>query len=202
MVLKLAIFISGRGSNMEALVNACKIPDYPATPMLVLSNKPDAKGLDTARAAGIKTAVIDQSCYKGNKAGFEKAMLDVLEGYDIDLICLAGFMRLLSADFISRWKDKIINIHPSLLPDYKGLDTHARAIADGAQSAGCSVHYVVPEMDAGPIILQKKVSIDEDETPESLAEKVLVQEHIAYPQAVKLIAEERVKIIDDRVIIS
>ena len=201
MVLKLAIFISGRRSNMEALFNACKDETYPAKPVLVLSNKPDAKGLETEQAAGITTEIIDQREYKGDKAGFEQAMLNVLENYDIDLICLAGCMRLLSAEFISRWDNKIINIHPSLLPEYKGLDTHARAIADGAQRAGCSVHFVVPEMDAGPIILQKEVNIDKGETPESLADKVLVQEHIAYPQAVKLIAEGRVNIIDDQVII-
>lgn len=199
MVLKLAIFISGRGSNMEALIEACQQDGFPAQPVLVLSNNPDAKGLETAAANDIPTAVVDHRDYKGDKAGFEAAMLDKLAAYDIDLICLAGFMRLLSADFIAHWEDMIINIHPSLLPDYKGLDTHARAIADGAQKAGCSVHFVVPEMDAGPIILQKEVVIEDGETPDSLAAKVLVQEHIAYPEAVKLVAEGRVKIIEDQV---
>ncbi|MEC8664521.1 MAG: phosphoribosylglycinamide formyltransferase [Pseudomonadota bacterium] len=199
MVLKLAIFISGRGSNMEALLQACADDDYPAEVVLVLSNNPDAKGLETAASAGIATEVVDHRNFKGDKAGFENAILTTLDGYDIDLICLAGFMRLLSADFIAHWTDKIINIHPSLLPDYKGLDTHARAIADGAQKAGCSVHFVVPEMDAGPIILQKEVAIDDGETADSLAAKVLVQEHIAYPEAVKLVAERRIKIIDERV---
>lgn len=199
MVLKLAIFISGRGSNMEALLQACADADYPAEVVLVLSNNPDAKGLETAAAAGIATEVVDHRNFKGDKAGFENAILATLDGYDIDLICLAGFMRLLSAEFIAHWQDKIINIHPSLLPAYKGLDTHARAIADGAQKAGCSVHFVVPEMDAGPIILQKEVVIDDGETADSLAAKVLVQEHIAYPEAVKLVAEGRIKIIDEQV---
>ncbi|HIF24787.1 MAG TPA: phosphoribosylglycinamide formyltransferase [Micavibrio sp.] len=199
MVLKLAIFISGRGSNMEALLQACASADYPAEVVLVLSNNPDAKGLETAASAGIATEVVDHRNFKGDKAGFENAILTTLDGYDIDLICLAGFMRLLSADFIAHWTDKIINIHPSLLPAYKGLDTHARAIADGAQKAGCSVHFVVPEMDAGPIILQKEVAIDDGETADSLAAKVLVQEHTAYPEAVKLVAEGRIKIIDEQV---
>ncbi len=184
---------------MEALLQACASADYPAEVVLVLSNNPDAKGLETAASAGIATEVVDHRNFKGDKAGFENAILTTLDGYDIDLICLAGFMRLLSADFIAHWTDKIINIHPSLLPAYKGLDTHARAIADGAQKAGCSVHFVVPEMDAGPIILQKEVAIDDGETADSLAAKVLVQEHTAYPEAVKLVAEGRIKIIDEQV---
>lgn len=199
MVLKLAIFISGRGSNMEALLQACADADYPAEAVLVLSNNPAAKGLETAAAAGIATEIVDHRDFKGDKAGFEAAILETLSAYDIDLICLAGFMRLLSADFIAHWTDKIINIHPSLLPAYKGLDTHARAIADGARKAGCSVHFVVPEMDAGPIILQKEVAIENGETADSLAAKVLIQEHIAYPEAVKLVAEGRIKIIDEQV---
>ncbi len=190
--LKLAIFISGRGSNMKALVEACNAPDFPAEISLVLSNRPDAAGLDYAKEAGLKTAIVDNKNYKG-RAAFEDALLDTLKDYDIDLICLAGFMRILTPHFIAPWKGKIINIHPSLLPDYKGLNTHERVLADGKNETGCTVHHVVPDMDAGPIIVQKRVPVLEGDTPEALAARVLEQEHIAYPEAVTLLAEKNIK---------
>ncbi|MCB9989758.1 MAG: phosphoribosylglycinamide formyltransferase [Rhodospirillales bacterium] len=196
--LNLAVLISGRGSNMQALIEACKADDFPARVALVLSNRPDAGGLQIAQDAGIQTASVDHKAYD-SKAAFEGALQDVLSSHEIDLICLAGFMRLLSADFIGRWPDQIINIHPSLLPAYKGLDTHARAIADGAVEAGCTVHVVIPEMDAGPVILQKKVPVLAGDTPDALAARVLAQEHAAYPEAVRAIGDGRIRLVDGSV---
>lgn len=196
--LKLAIFISGRGSNMEALIDACKAPDFPAQVVVVLANRPDAAGLKKAATAGIETQIVDHKQY-ADKPTFEQAIAKALSGYKIDLICLAGFMRILSGDFITQWADRIINIHPSLLPDYKGLDTHARALVDGRTESGCSVHFVIPEMDAGPVILQKKVPVLDGDTADDLAARVLEQEHAAYPEAVRLIGEGRVRIVDGRV---
>lgn len=186
--IKLAVFISGRGSNMQALIDSCAKADFPAEIVCVLSNKADAAGLQRASDAGIATEVVSHKDYD-SKAGFEQAMLDRLSDYNVNLICLAGFMRILSADFIAQWPEKIINIHPSLLPKHKGLDTHKRAIEAGDTESGCTVHYVVPEMDSGPIIVQKSVSIEDGETEDSLAAKVLVQEHLAYPEAVSMIAK-------------
>lgn len=196
--LNLAVFISGRGSNMEALARACAALDFPAQIKLVLSNRPDAAGLASAQAAGLETALVDHKNYP-DKAAFERALQETLQGYNIDLICLAGFMRLLSADFITRWPNRIINIHPSLLPAYKGLHTHERVLADGVDETGCSVHFIRPEMDAGPVILQKKVNVQPGDTAQSLAARVLAQEHLAYPQAVRLIAQGRVKLVNDQV---
>lgn len=194
--LNLAILISGRGSNMQALIHACARPDFPAQVAIVISNRPAAAGLAVAAQAGVETAVVDHNSYP-DKAAFEQALQAALARHDVDLICLAGFMRILSADFIRRWQGQIINIHPSLLPAYKGLDTHARALADGARESGCSVHFVTPEMDAGPVILQKKVPVFAGDTAETLAARVLEQEHIAYPEAVKLIGEGRIRQVDD-----
>lgn len=196
--LNLAIFISGRGSNMEALLAACRAPDFPARPVLVLSNRPDAAGLETARREGIPTAVVDHKIHAGREA-FEDALQAELDRHPVDLICLAGFMRILGAAFIGRWPDRIVNIHPSLLPAYKGLHTHERALADGAAETGCTVHFVRPEMDAGPAIIQKKVPVLPGDTAGTLAARVLEREHEAYPEAVRLIGLGRVKIDGDRV---
>lgn len=196
--LNLAILISGRGSNMQALISACEDQDFPARVAVVVSNRPDAAGLEIAAVKNIPVAIVDHKTYTG-KAAFEQALQDVLAGYDIDLICLAGFMRILSADFIAAWPDKIINIHPSLLPAYKGLDTHGRAIADKVAESGCSVHFVTPGMDEGPVIIQKKVPVFADDTPQTLASRVLEQEHVAYPEAVRLIGEKRVRVVDGKV---
>ena len=186
--LKLAVFISGRGSNMRSIVQACAEVDFPAEVSVVVSNNPDAAGLDFAKENGLACVVVDHKSFHG-KAAFENAIYDALQDYEIDLICLAGFMRILSADFIARWpENSIINIHPSLLPDYKGLDTHQRAIDDGRDQGGCSVHYVTPEVDGGAVILQRAVPILPDDDADSLAERVLPEEHIAYPEAIRLIA--------------
>lgn len=187
--IKLAIFISGRGSNMEALIRACKEADYPAEIAVVLSNKPDAKGLETAKSQNIPVILVDHKTFD-NKQNFENAIIAALEPYNIDLICLAGFMRLLSSDFIAHYQGRIINIHPSLLPDYKGQETHSLVLRDGKTKTGCTVHYVVAEMDSGPIILQKEVPVEKTDTVETLAARVLTQEHVAYPEAVRTIAKK------------
>lgn len=195
--IKLAVLISGRGSNLQSLIDACQGPSFPAEISVVLSNVPDVMGLDHAHKAGIPTITVNHKEFKGQgRENFEKAMIDTLSTYEIDLVCLAGFMRILTPYFINHFKDRLINIHPSLLPDYKGLNTHQRAIDDGKKEAGCSIHIVVPNVDDGPVIIQKSVPIMNDDTSETLAARVLEQEHIAYPDAVKMIAEKHVKIID------
>ena len=190
--INLAIFISGRGSNMDAILAACEQPEFPAQTVLVLSNCPDALGLVKAREANIQTCVVDHRHFD-TKEDFENALLEAISSRDIDLICLAGFMRLLSSHFITPWQGKIINIHPSLLPDYKGLNTHARVLEAGESKTGCTVHYVIPAMDAGDIIAQKTVDIYPDDTPDVLAARVLEQEHIIYPQAIRYLAEQKEK---------
>lgn len=188
--LKLAIFISGRGSNMLSIIEACNDPNFPADISVILSNSPDAAGVVSAREAGIACEIVNHKEYE-TRVSFESEIQSRLEKHDIDLIVLAGFMRILTPEFIDKWPDKIINIHPSLLPDYKGLNTHERAINDGKLEAGCTVHFASAELDSGEIILQRKVPIKEGDTPESLADRVLEQEHIAYPEAIKLLASSR-----------
>lgn len=191
--LKLAVMVSGGGTNLQALIDACKEPDYPAEIGLVVSNKADAYGLTRASEAGIKTEYIDHRDYE-TREDFEDILHDRLKDHEVELVCLAGFMRLLTATFVGKWKDRMINIHPSLLPSYKGLHTHARAIEDGVRFGGCTVHFVRPEMDDGPIIMQAAVPIAVDDTEDSLAKKVLGYEHILYPEAVRLIAEGKVRV--------
>lgn len=188
--IKLAVFISGRGSNAQALIDACARDDFPAEIAVLLSNRPDAAGLKRAEKAGIPTAIVDHKLYKGDKPAFESAIQEALSGYEIDLICLAGFMRILSPAFLAKWPERVINIHPSLLPDYKGLNTHERVLANKGRESGCTVHYVVPEMDSGPVIVCKPVPVVDGDTPETLAARVLEQEHVAYPEAVSLIAQK------------
>jgi phosphoribosylglycinamide formyltransferase-1 len=188
-----AILISGRGSNMASLIAASKAADFPADIALVLSNKPDAPGLATAKAQGIATAAVDHKIYAGREA-FEASLQKMLEAHRIDFICLAGFMRILTPSFVLRWEGRLINIHPSLLPSYKGLHTHERALVDGVKLHGCSVHYVVAEMDAGPIIAQAAVSVLDDDTPDTLAARVLEQEHVIYPLGLRLAASGALKI--------
>lgn len=200
--LRVAVLISGRGSNMAALIEAAKEASFPAEIVLVLSNRPDAGGLAIARAAGIATEVIDHKAYGKDRAAFDSAMQALLERYRTELICLAGFMRLLTDDFVNRWQGRMINIHPALLPAFKGLDTHKRAIEAGAKVHGATVHFVVPEMDAGPIILQGAVTVRPDDSEQALAMRVLTQvEHRIYPLALKLVAEGRVRIVDGRCLI-
>jgi len=186
--LKLAVLISGRGSNLQALIDACALPDFPAVIDLVVSNEPQAAGLDRAREAGLDTAVINHRTFS-SRAAFEQALDARLLDSGPDLICLAGFMRILGADFVRRWERRIINIHPSLLPALKGLDTHARALEAGLREHGCTVHYVTAELDDGPAILQAKVPVLPDDTVESLAARVLAEEHRIYPEAVRQLAE-------------
>lgn len=184
---RVAILISGRGSNMGALIAAARSPDYPAEIVGVFSNDPDAAGLAAAAAEGIATAALSHRAYP-DKASFEAAMSGVLAGWRPDIICLAGFMRLLSPAFCTSWAGRIINIHPSLLPKHKGLHTHAQALADGSAEHGCTVHFVTPGMDEGPTIAQAKVPVLPGDTAESLAARVLVEEHRLYPEALALLA--------------
>jgi phosphoribosylglycinamide formyltransferase 1 len=199
--LKVGVLISGRGSNLQALIDACADPAFPAEIVLVLSNKADAYGLERARNAGIPATVVSHRDY-ADKPGFEAAMDDALNAAGVELVCLAGFMRLLTAGFVERWHNRLINIHPSLLPSFKGLDTHARAIEAGVRFTGCTVHYVRPAMDEGPIILQAVVPILEGDDDHTLADRVLVAEHRCYPGALKLIAEGRARVEGERVAIS
>jgi phosphoribosylglycinamide formyltransferase-1 len=187
---RVAVLISGRGSNMAALIEAAKNPHYPAEIALVVSNRPDAQGLARAQADGIAAAIVDHTRYADREA-FERALQAVLEAHRIELVCLAGFMRLLTPWFVSRWSGRMLNIHPALLPDFKGVDTHRRALAAGATRHGASVHFVVPEMDSGPIVAQEAVPVLAGDTPETLAARVLEVEHRIYPRALRLLAEGR-----------
>jgi phosphoribosylglycinamide formyltransferase-1 len=191
--LRVAVLISGRGSNMVALIEAAKAIDYPAAIVLVISNNPDAAGLSYAREAGIATAIVDHRPFKENRAAFEQALNAQLEAQRIDLVCLAGFMRLLTPVFVARWSGRMLNIHPALLPQFKGLDTHRRALDAGVREHGATVHFVVPEMDSGPIVLQASVPVRNGDTEESLAQRVLEVEHRIYPQALRIVAEGRAK---------
>ncbi len=190
---RIAVLISGRGSNMTALIEAAKSKDYPADIVLVVSNRPQAAGLTRARDSGITTIIIDHQTFGKDREAFERALDDELRKHQIDIVCLAGFMRLLTAWFISRWSGRILNIHPALLPDFKGLDTHRRALAAGVKRHGATVHFVVEETDAGPIISQQAVPVLQDDTEETLAARVLEVEHKIYPQALRLVAEGRAK---------
>jgi phosphoribosylglycinamide formyltransferase-1 len=198
---RVAVLISGRGSNMAALIEAAKAPGYPAEIVLVLSNKADAGGLDTARNNGIETAVVDHKSFGKDRAAFDLAMQEILLAHDIDLVCLAGFMRLLTPDFVGLWNERMLNIHPALLPAFKGLDTHQRALDAGATVHGATVHFVVPEMDAGPIIIQGAVAVRNDDSESALAARVLAVEHRIYPEALRLVAEGRVTVVDGRCLI-
>jgi len=196
--LKTAVLISGRGSNMRALVETCSAGDAPAEIVMVLSNVPDAAGLKFAEDRGIPTVTIDHRRFP-NRETFEQEINSCLIEADVELVCLAGFMRLLTAGFVDIWRDRLINIHPSLLPAFKGLDTHARVIAEGARFTGCTVHFVRPEMDTGPIIVQAAVPVAFDDDADSLARRVLDAEHQIYPLALRLIAEGRVSVENDLV---
>ena len=188
---RVAILISGRGSNMTALMKAAKSSDYPAEIIGVFSNRAAAPGLDAARAEGIATATLAQSSF-ASRFAFDQALTDILEGWNTDIVCMAGFMRILSPEFTNHWLGKAINIHPSLLPAYKGLDTHARALADGVAEAGCTVHFVTPGLDEGPAILQARVPVHPSDTPDDLAARILIEEHKLYPEALRLLASGQV----------
>ena len=198
---RVAVLISGRGSNMAALIEAATDKKYPAEIALVLSNRPEAGGLLVARAAGVATEVVDHTAFGKDRAAFEHALQAALEKHHIDIVCLAGFMRLLTASFVGRWTGRLLNIHPALLPAFKGLDTHKRALEAGAKLHGATVHFVVPEMDSGPIIAQGAVTVQPGDTEEALALRVLKVEHRIYPLALKLVAEGRVTVVDGRCLI-
>ena len=195
--LRLAALISGRGSNLQALIDTCRAADFPAEIRLVISNRPNAAGLDYAAQAGIDALVIDHTTFP-DRATFEERLDCCLHDAGIELVCLAGFMRLLTAEFVGSWRNRLVNIHPSLLPAFRGTKVHERVIAAGVRISGCTVHYVRPEVDSGPIILQAAVPVHQSDDPNTLAERVLRAEHQTYPQAVRLIAEGRVNIEGDR----
>ena len=205
---RVAVLISGRGSNMTALIEAAKHDSFPAEIALVLSNRSDAAGLVRARAEGIATAVVDHTAFGKERQALDRQALDrqafeqaidaQLQAHRIDLVCLAGFMRLLTPWLVRRWEGRLINIHPALLLAYKGLNTHERVLAAGEKSHGATVHFVVPEMDSGPIIAQGRVPVHDDDTPDTLAARVLEEEHRLYPLALKLVASGRARMVDGR----
>ncbi len=196
MKLKLGVLISGRGSNLQALIDAAADPSFPAEIALVISNRADAGGLARAEAAGIATKIIPHKDF-ADRETFDSALTEALRGAGVGLVCLAGFMRLLTAGFAETWHDRLINIHPSLLPSFKGLNSHAQALEAGVRFSGCTVHFVRPEMDAGPIILQAAVPVHDGDDEDALAARILTAEHRSYPLAVKLIAEGRIRVVNE-----
>ena len=194
---RVAVLISGRGSNMMALIEAAKAKDYPAEIALVVSNRPEAPGLARARGEGIATAIVDHTRFGENREAFERALDDELQAHRIDLVCLAGFMRLLTPWFVRRWNGRMLNIHPALLPQFKGLHTHRRALEAGVKRHGATVHFVVPEVDAGPIVAQDSIAVGADDTKETLAARVLEIEHRIYPSALRALAEGRATLASD-----
>jgi phosphoribosylglycinamide formyltransferase-1 len=198
---RVAVLISGRGSNMAALIEAAKDKNYPAEIVLVVSNRPEAGGLLVAEAEGVATEVIDHAEFGKDRTAFERALQAALDRHRIDIVCLAGFMRILSSDFVAAWQGRMLNIHPALLPAFKGLDTHRRALDAGATTHGATVHFVVPEMDSGPVLAQAAVPVLAGDDEAALAARVLAVEHRIYPLALKLLAEGRVRVVDGRCLI-
>jgi phosphoribosylglycinamide formyltransferase 1 len=188
---RVAVFISGRGSNMTALIEAAKAKDYPAEIALVVSNRADAAGLARANAEAIATAIIDHTRFGEDREAFERALDDELRAHRIDIVCLAGFTRLLTPWFVERWSGRMLNIHPALLPQFRGLHTHRRALEAGVERHGATVHFVVPEVDAGPIVAQDWVAVRAGDTEATLAARVLEVEHRIYPSALRAVAEGR-----------
>ena len=196
--LKVGVLISVGAVSLKTIARACNAADFPAEICLVLSNRPDAPGLQTAAGFGISTAAVDHTEY-ANKAAFEAAVIEALDGHGAQFICLAGFMRVLSEKFVAHYPQRILNIHPSLLPSFPGLQGQRKAVEYGVRFSGCTVHFVVPEVDAGPIVLQAAVPVEPDDTGDTLAARILEQEHRIYPEAVRLFAERRLR-IEDRVV--
>jgi phosphoribosylglycinamide formyltransferase-1 len=197
MKRRVAILISGRGSNMAALIEGARAENFPAEIALVISNKPEARGLALAKDSGIATLAIDSKPFGKDRAAFEAVMQSALDEHRIDLICLGGFMRLLTNDFVNRWTGRMLNIHPSLLPSFRGLDPHGQALRAGVKISGATVHFVTPEMDAGPIVMQGAITVRDDDTAESLAARVLEIEHRIYPAALRLVAAGDTRIDGD-----
>ena len=196
---RVGVLISGRGSNLQALIDACEEPDYPAEIVIVISNVPGAQGLLRAEAAGILATSIDHKTF-ASREDFDQALCCALDEAKIDILCNAGFMRLHTEGFVEHWRDRHINIHPSLLPAFKGLDTHARVLAAGVTITGCTVHFVRKEMDEGPIVAQAAVPVLAGDTANSLAARVLEAEHRLYPHALRLVASGPVRVEGERVV--
>lgn len=194
--LKVAVLISGRGSNMAALADAAAAPDYPARIVAVISNRPDAAGLALAAEHGLPTQVIDHQAFP-DRTTFDAALTEAAETAGAEFICLAGFMRLFTTGFIDHWRDRLINIHPSLLPAFPGLNVHRKVLERGCRFSGCTVHFVRPDTDTGPIIAQAVVPVHPDDDAGALADRVLAAEHVLYPMALRLVAEGRVTIAGD-----
>jgi phosphoribosylglycinamide formyltransferase 1 len=197
MKRRVAILISGRGSNMAALIRAAAAEDFPAEIVVVISNRSDAGGLETARASGIPTVTIESTSFGKDRAAFEIALQSRLDEHKIDLICLGGFMRLFTAEFVQRWYGRMLNIHPSLLPAFRGLDPHAQALKAGVKISGATVHFVIPETDAGPILMQGAVAVRDNDTADELAARILEIEHRIYPDALRLVAAGRIRLDGD-----
>ena len=197
MKRRVAILISGRGSNMAALIDAAKAADFPAEIATVISNRADALGLEKAAASGIKTKVIESKPFGKDRAGFEAVLQRALDEENIELICLGGFMRLFTAEFVQRWYGRMLNIHPSLLPSFPGLDPHGQALAAGVKLSGATVHFVIPETDAGPIVMQGAVAVADDDTAETLSQRILGIEHRIYPEALRLLASGKLRLEGD-----
>ncbi|HET9009549.1 MAG TPA: phosphoribosylglycinamide formyltransferase [Nitrosarchaeum sp.] len=205
-MLNLGILISGRGSNMESILKSIKRKKIPINPAIVISNKLDARGLKIAQKLGIKTEVIESKDFKGSRSDYDKKIMSTLEKYGVTpkngLVCLAGFMRIISPEFVKKYKNRIINIHPALLPSFPGLDAQKQAIEYGAKYSGCTVHFVDSGVDTGPIILQLIVKIRKEDTEKTLSKRILAKEHQAYPEAIRLFAEKKIKISGRKTIIS
>ncbi len=197
MKRRVAILISGRGSNMTALIEAAKAQDFPAEIVVVIANRADAAGLAKARASGIATVTIESKPFGKDRAGFEAKLQSALDDYRVDLICLGGFMRLFTTAFVQRWHGRMLNIHPSLLPSFAGLDPHGQALRAGVKISGATVHFVTPETDAGPIVMQGAIPVRDDDTAETLAARVLEIEHRIYPDALRLVASGAVDLEGD-----
>jgi phosphoribosylglycinamide formyltransferase-1 len=197
MKRRVAILISGRGSNMAALIEAAKAKDYPAEIAVVISNRAEAAGLDRAKASGIATEVIESKPFGKDRGAFEAVLEQKLRQHRIELICLGGFMRLFTAEFVQRWYGRMLNIHPSLLPSFPGLDPHGQALKAGVKISGATVHFVIPETDAGPIVMQGAVPVCDDDTADTLSARILAVEHRIYPQALRLLASGRLRLEGD-----
>jgi phosphoribosylglycinamide formyltransferase 1 len=197
MKRRVAILISGRGSNMAALIEAAKAKDYPAEIAVVISNRAEAAGLERAKASGIATEVIESKPFGKDRGAFEAALEQKLRQHRIELICLGGFMRLFTAEFVQRWYGRMLNIHPSLLPSFPGLDPHGQALKAGVKISGATVHFVIPETDAGPIVMQGAVPVCDDDTADALSARILTVEHRIYPEALRLLASGRLKLEGD-----
>jgi phosphoribosylglycinamide formyltransferase-1 len=197
MKRRVAILISGRGSNMAALIEAASAANFPAEIVVVISNRADAGGLEKAASSGVSTLAIESKPFGGNRAAFEAVLQSALDQHKVDLICLGGFMRLFTAEFVQHWYGKMLNIHPSLLPSFPGLEPQAQALLAGVKISGATVHFVIPETDAGPILMQGAVTVRDDDTPETLAARILTIEHRIYPAALRLLASGRVRLEGD-----